>query len=90
MKTISATLIYYSSGPYGHVQHTAGKYHFFTEKSLREKVRNADSVLNRRGANHIVLDLPHALAVQVSGYNRRRGAFADVVPLAELQPYLDK
>ena len=89
MKTISATVIYYTPGPFGPLQHqAANRRYFHTETDLRAAVRNADSVLRRRGAGHIVLDMDHGLAVQVSGYNGWRGAFVDVIPHEELDPYL--
>ena len=89
MKSISAITIYYTSGPYGPLQHAGPRRHFSTEEELRGAVKNAESILRRRGANHIVLDTDKELAVQVSGYNGTRGAFVDVLPVEELSPYLD-
>ena len=90
MRSISATVIYYTPGPYGPLQHqAAGKQFFHSADELRAACRNADSVLRRRGAGHIVLDRDRSLAVQVSGYNWQRGAFVDVLPLDELRPFLD-
>lgn len=87
---ITATVINYTPGNYGPLQHVTGHRTFSGIEELSLYIKNIDSVRRRTGAHHIVLDDDVKLAVQVSGYNRRRGAFADVVPLAELQPYLDK
>ena len=89
MKPITATVIYYVPGPFGPLQRQHDvRQVFHTETDLRSAVRNADSVLSRGGAGHIVLDQDRCLAVQVSGYSWNRGAFVDVVPRSELEPYL--
>lgn len=85
---ITATTVYYTPGPFGPLQHTGNRQVFTDMDSLRSAVRNADSILTRPGANHIVLDLDVSLAVQVSGYSGRRGMFVDLLPLSELQPFL--
>ena len=89
MKSITASTIYYTAGQHGPLQHSGKRATFRTEAELLAAVRNAGSVLRRRGANHIVLDIDCGLAVQVSGYNGTRGAFVDVLPLGELAPYMD-
>lgn len=89
MCSITATVIYYEPGPYGPIQHASGRKTFFTKEDLSSAVRNARSVFTRSGANHIVLDSDVGLAVQVSGYDSRRGAYCDVLPLDELRPFLD-
>ena len=89
MKSISAITIYYTPGPYGPLQHAGPRRHFSTEEELRGAVKNAESILRRRGVNHIVLDTDKELAVQVSGYNGTRGAFVDVLQVEELAPYMD-
>ena len=88
MNSITATIIYYTPGPYGPVQHTAGWKTFLSREDLSSAVRNARSVFTRSGAHHIVLDSDAGLAVQVSGYDARRGAYCDVLPLDELRPFL--
>ena len=93
MKSITVNVIYYSPGPYGPMQHTAGHMHIHTKEDLAAAVRNIDSVKRRRGAGHIVLLVPDrdtrtGLAVQVAGYTWHRGAYQDVIPRAELDPYL--
>ena len=85
---ITASLITYTPGPFGPVQHSAGRKTFSDVDSFRAACRNADFVLARRGAHHITLDIDVGLAVQVGGYSAARGMFCDVVPLEELQPYL--
>ena len=87
MKSITATVIYYEPGPYGSVQHTAGRKTFYTMEDVSSAVRNARSVFTRSGASHIVLDRDAGLAVQVSGYNNHRGAYCDVLPLEELRRF---
>ena len=86
--TISARIIYYVPGPYGPIQRQEDNMRHYSIEELRDTIRNVDSVLKRDGAKHIVLDRDHMLAVQVSGYSWHRGAFCDVVPLAELAPFL--
>lgn len=88
MLHITATVIYYTPGRFGPVQHTRGRETFFTVAAVRAACRNADSVLSRSGADHIVLDADAGLAVQVSGYNFNRGMYCDVLPLEELRPFL--
>lgn len=85
---ITATVVYYSAGPYGPVQHTAGRTALFTHDDVKRAVINYDSVFSRHGAQHIVIDRDTRIAFQVSGYNRRRGAFVDVLPRDELLPYI--
>ena len=87
---ITATVVYYTQGNYGPLQHTAGRQVFFTADELRSAVRNADSVLRRSGSGHIVLDRDSGLAVQVSGYSWSRGAYVDALPLDELAPYIQE
>jgi len=88
-RSVSATVIYYVPGPFGPLQRTAAPVTFFTENQLRSAIRNADAVLSRCGAGHIVLDRDRGLAVQVSGYNGHRGAYVDVLTADELAPFLD-
>ena len=86
---VTASVIYYVPGPFGPLQRSAAPVTFSTVDALRSAVRNADSIIRRCGAGHIVLDRDRGLAVQVSGYNGYRGAFVDVLPREELAPYLD-
>ena len=86
---ISATITYYTPGPYGPMQHQYGKVTYWTREDLRRAICNADDILNTRGAQHVVVDAEHRIAYQVSGYNARRGAFVDVIPREKLLPYLD-
>ena len=88
MFIISATVVYYSDGPYGPVQHTAGRKYFHSKEELASSCRNARSVFTRSGVNHVVLDSDSGLAVQVIGYDTRRGAYCDVLPLEELRTFL--
>lgn len=85
MFCITASVIYYTPGPYGPIQHHEPRTTFTSESALRSACRNADAVLARPGASHIVLDRDAGLAVQVAGYSARRGAFCDVLPLSELR-----
>ena len=85
---ITAVVVYYTPGPYGPMQHVYGRTAFFTAEELRANVRNADSVLSRKGAGHIVMDRDSRLAFQVAGYWWNRGAYQDVLSREELAPYL--
>jgi hypothetical protein len=86
---VSASVIYYTEGRFGPIQHSAGT-RYFNDAELRANVRNYDSVARRQGAGHIVFDRDAGLAVQVSGYSYNRGAYVDVLPLEELKPYLNR
>lgn len=88
-RSVTATVVYYVPGPFGPLQRTAAPVTFRTEEHFRSAVRNADDVLRRCGAGHIVLDQDRALAVQVSGYNGYRGTYVDVLSREELAPFLD-
>ena len=85
MFCIAASIVYYTPGPYGPVQHQQPRKTFTSERSFRSACRNADAVLARSGVSHIVLDMDAGLAVQVSGYNASRGASCDVLPPTELR-----
>lgn len=85
MFCITASVVYYTPGPFGPVQHQEPRETFTSESAFRSACRNADAVLARSGAAHVVLDRDAGLAVQVAGYNARRGAFCDVLPLSELR-----
>lgn len=85
MFCLTASVIYYTPGPYGPIQHHEPRVSFTSESALRSACRNADAVLSRSGASHIVLDRDAGLAVQVAGYNASRGAFCDVLKPSELR-----
>lgn len=87
-KTITASLVFYTQGKHGPIQHSGGCC-FYNVNSIASDVKNVSSIFSRPGANHIVLDIDRHVAVQVSGYNDNRGMFCDVVPLEELRPFLD-
>ena len=85
---ITATIVCYSDSNYGAAQHYNGRQVYFTEKELRENVRNAESVLARKGARHIAMERDTKIAFQVSGYSWNRGSYCDVLPLEEMMPYM--
>lgn len=85
MFCITASVIYYTPGQYGPIQHHEPRVSFTSESAFRSVCRNADAVLSRSGASHVVLDMDAGLAVQVAGYSASRGAFCDVLPLSELR-----
>lgn len=82
---LTASVIYYTPGKYGPVQHHEPRVSFTSESAFRSACRNADAVLSRSGASHVVLDRDAGLAVQVAGYITSRGAFCDVLPPSELR-----
>jgi len=82
---LTASVIYYTPGPYGPVQHQQPRKTFTSEHAFRSACRNADAVLSRSGASHVVLDRDAGLAVQVSGYSASSGAFCDVLQPVELR-----